>query len=100
MSRDERTRFAVVLVGDYPLPSFTKRELRWALASPRDALAKESEKQPRRSTRRFRGLYAHGLITNFPHARRWRVSLTGHRTMTTVIKLREVAYRYLSVSAA
>ena len=37
-------------------------------------------------------LHAHGLVAKIPPSRRWRVPLAGRRTMTTAIKLREVAY--------
>ena len=43
---------------------------------------------------------AHGLIAKIPRSRRWRVSLAGRRTMSTAIKLREVAYPALFASAA
>jgi hypothetical protein len=51
-------------------------------------------------TRLFRRLHAHALIAKIPHSRRWRVSLAGRRTMTTAIKLREVAYPSLFAAAA
>ena len=45
-------------------------------------------------------LHAHGLIAKIPRSRRWRVSLAGRRTMSTAIKLREVAYPSLFAAAA
>jgi len=60
----------------------------------------EAEKQPGQVTRLFRRPHAHGLIAKIPHSRRWRVSLAGRRTMTTAIKLREVAYPSLFAAAA
>ena len=57
-------------------------------------------KQPGQVTRLFRRLHAHGLIAKIPHSRRWRVSLPGRRTMTTAIKLRELAYPTLFAAAA
>ena len=43
---------------------------------------------------------ARGLIAKIPRSRRWRVSLSGRRTMTSAIKLREVAYPSLFAIAA
>jgi hypothetical protein len=51
-------------------------------------------------TRLLRRLHAHGPVAKIPHSRRWRVSLAGRRTMTTAIKLREVAYPSLFAAAA
>ena len=63
-------------------------------------LAPEADKRPGQVTRLLRRLHAHGLVAKIPHSRRWRVSLPGRRTMTTAIKLREVAYPSLFASAA
>jgi hypothetical protein len=43
---------------------------------------------------------ARGLVARIPRSRRWRVSLAGRRTMSTAIKLREVAYPALFAAAA
>jgi hypothetical protein len=51
-------------------------------------------------TRLLRRLYAQRLIAKIPHSHRWRVSLSGRRTMTAAIKLREVAYPGLFATAA
>ncbi len=40
------------------------------------------------------------LLSKIPRSRRWRVSLAGRRTMSTAIKLREVAYPALFAAAA
>jgi hypothetical protein len=48
----------------------------------------------------LRRLHAHGLVAKIPQSRRWRVSLDGRRTMTTAIKLREVAHPSLFPAAA
>lgn len=45
-------------------------------------------------------LHAHGLIAKIPRSRRWRVSLAGRRTMSTAIKLRDVAYPALFAATA
>ena len=55
---------------------------------------------PAQVTRLLRRLHAHGLVAKIPHSRRWMVSLAGRRTMTTAIKLREVAYPSLFAAAA
>jgi hypothetical protein len=44
---------------------------------------------PGQVARLLRRPHAHGLLAKIPQ---WRVSLSGRRTMTIAIKLREVAY--------
>ena len=84
----------------HTLHGFTNRDVRQKLAHTAYPLASEAEKQPGQVTRLFRRLHAHGLIAKIPHSRRWRVSLAGRRTMSTAIKLREVAYHSLFAAAA
>jgi hypothetical protein len=100
LSRNERMLFEVLLAGEYTLHGFTNRDVRQKLAQTLYPLATEAEKQPGQVTRLFRRLHAHALIAKIPHSRRWRVSLAGRRTMTTAIKLREVAYPSLFAAAA
>ena len=100
LSRNERLLFEVLLVGEHALHGFTNRDVRQHLAPTPYPLASQAEKQPGQVTRLFRRLHAHGLIAKIPHSRRWRVSLSGRRTMTTAIKLREVAYPSLFATAA
>jgi hypothetical protein len=68
--------------------------------APSYPLTPESDKRPGQVTRLRRRLHARGLVAKIPHARRWRVSLDGRRTMATAIKLREVAYPSLFAAAA
>jgi hypothetical protein len=100
LSRNERLLFGVLLVGEHALHGFTNRDVRQHLARTPYPLAPQAEKQPGQVTRLFRRLHAHGLIAKIPHSRRWRVSLSGRRTMATAIKLREVAYPSLFATAA
>jgi len=100
LSRNERMLFEVLLAGEYTLHGFTNRDVRQKLAQTLYPLATEAKKQPGQVTRLFRRLHAHALIAKIPHSRRWRVSLAGRRTMTTAIKLREVAYPSLFAAAA
>jgi hypothetical protein len=100
LSRNERMLFEVRLASEYTLHGFTNRDVRQKLAHTSYPLARQAEKQPGQVTRLFRRLNAHALIANIPHSRRWRVSLAGRRTMTTAIKLREVAYPSLFAAAA
>jgi DNA-binding IclR family transcriptional regulator len=89
----------VLLVGEHALHGFTNRDLRHKLARTSFPLAPEADKRPGQVTRLLRRLHAHGLVAKIPHSRRWRVSLAGRRTMTTAIKLREVAYPSLFAAA-
>jgi len=79
---------------------FTNRDVRLKLGRTSYPLAPSEDRQPSQVTRLFRRLHAHGLIAKLPRSRRWRVSLTGRRTMSTAIKLREVAYAALLAATA
>jgi DNA-binding IclR family transcriptional regulator len=92
--------FEVLLLGEHALHGLTNRDLRHKLARTSYPLAPEFDKRPGQVTRLLRRLHAHGLVAKIPHSRRWRVSLAGRRTMTTAIKLREVAYPSLFAAAA
>ena len=74
--------------------------LRQKLARTSYPLAPNEDMQPSQVTRLFRRLHAHGLIAKIPRSRRWRVSLAAPRTMSTAIKLREVAYPALFAATA
>jgi DNA-binding IclR family transcriptional regulator len=92
--------FEVLLLGEHALHGFTNRDLRQKLSRTSYPLAPEAGKRPAEVTRLLRRLHAHGLVAKIQHSRRWRVSLAGRRTMTTAIKLREVAYPSLFAAAA
>ena len=92
--------FEVLLAGEHALHGFTNRDLRRKLARTQYPMTSEVDKQAGQVTRLLRRLHAHGLVAKIPHSRRWRVSIAGRRTMTTAIKLREVAYPSLFAAAA
>jgi hypothetical protein len=100
LSRNERTLFEVLLAGEHALHGFTNRDVRQKLGRTTYPLTPEETKQPTQVTRLFRRLHAHGLIAKIPRSHRWRVSMAGRRTMSTAIKLREVAYPALFAAAA
>jgi hypothetical protein len=100
LSRNERMLFEVLLAGEHALHGFTNRDVRKKLGLTSYPLAPDEDRQPSQVTRLFRRLHAHGLIAKIPRSRRWRVSLAGRRTMSTAIKLREVAYPSLFATAA
>ena len=88
------------LAGEHALQGFTNRDVRQKLRLTAYPLAPNESMHPGQVTRLFRRLHAHGLIAKTPRMRRFRVSLAGRRTMSTAIKLREVAYRSLFATAA
>jgi len=100
LSRNERMLFEVLLAGEHALHGFTNRDVRQKLGRTSYPLAPNEDRQPSQVTRLFRRLHAHGLIAKIPRSRRWRVSLAGRRTMSTAIKLREVAYPALFAATA
>ena len=100
LSRNERMLFEVLLAGEHALHGFTNRDVRQKLRLTAYPLAPNEDMHPGQVTRLFRRLHAHGLIAKIPRSPRWRVSLAGRRTMSTAIKLREVAYPSLFAAAA
>jgi len=100
LPRNDRILFEVLLLGEHALRGFAKRDLRHKLARTSFPLASEADKRPGQVTRLLRRLHAHGLVAKIQHSRRWRASLAGRRTMTTAIKLRDVAYPSLFAPAA
>jgi hypothetical protein len=91
--------FEVLLLGEHALHGFTNRDLRQKLARTSFPLAPEFDKRPGQITRLLRRLH-YGLVAKILRSHRWRVPLAGRRTMTTAIKLREVAYPSLFAAAA
>jgi hypothetical protein len=120
LSQVQDPTLAVLLLGEHALHGLRKRDLRqklartsFSLAPPRRtstsfspaprtsfSLAPEFDKRPGQVTQLLRRLHAHGLVAKIPNSRRWQVSLAGRRTMTTAIKLREVANPSLFATAA
>ena len=100
LSRNERIVFEVLLAGEHALHGFTNRDVRQKLGLTSYPLAPDEDRRPSQVTRLFRRLHAHGLIAKIPRSHRWRVSLAGRPTMSTAIKLREVAYPSLFATAA
>ena len=92
LSRNQRMLFEVHLSGEHALHGFTNRDVRQKLRLTAYSLAANEDMHPGQVTRLFRRLHAHGLIAKIPRSRRFRVSLAGRRTMSTAIRLREVAY--------
>ena len=99
LSRNERMLFEVLLAGEHALHGFTNRDVRQKLRLTAYPLAASEDMHPGQVTQLFRRLL-HGLIAKTPRSRRFRVSLAGRRTMSTAIKLREVAYPSLFATAA
>lgn len=100
LSRNERILFEVLLAGEHALHGFTNRDVRQKLGLTSYPLAPDEDRQPSQVTRLFRQLHAQGVIAKIPRSRRWRISLAGRRTISTAIKLREVAYPNLFAAAA
>jgi hypothetical protein len=72
----------------------------WPDLRRRAGAVPDALKQSAQITRLLRRLHAHSLIAKILHSRRWRVSLSGRRTMAAALKLRELAYPRLYVEAA
>jgi hypothetical protein len=99
LSRNKGILFEVLLAGEHALYGFTTRDVRQKLGRTPYPFAANEDRLPNWVTRLFRRLHAHGLVAKIPRSRRWRVSLAGRRTMSSVIKFRDVAYPALFAAA-
>ncbi len=80
--------FKAVLCGEHNINGFRNKDIRCKLfiqTSDKHKMKHQSTKV----TRLFTILHAHKLIAKVPRTRRWRVTLDGHKVMSTAITLRD-----------
>ena len=88
LARDDQALFQAALKGEHAVRGFRNSELAQHLfgARPDDALARR--RQCGQISRRISLLRAHGLVAKFPRSRRYRVTPSGQRFMSTALHLR------------
>jgi len=84
----DQALFAAVLRGEHALRGFRNGELAERLFGPRPNDPVERRRQCGRVSRRISLLRAHGLVAKIPRSRRYRVTESGQRFMSTALHLR------------
>lgn len=88
LGADDQALFQAALRGEHAVRGFRNGELAQQLfgARPKDPV--ERRRQCGRISRRISLLRAHGLIAKFPRSRRYRVTQSGQRFMSTAVSVR------------
>ena len=89
MGRDDQALFRAALCGEQTVRGFRNGELAERLLGPRPKDAQERRKRCGRISRRIALLRAHGLVAKVPRSRRYRVTPSGQRFMSTAIHVRQ-----------
>jgi hypothetical protein len=88
LGRDDQALFEATLRGEHAVRGFRNGELAQQLFGPKPSDATERRRQCGRVSRRISLLRAHGLVAKIPRTRRYRVTQSGQRFMSTAIHLR------------
>ncbi len=88
LGRDDQALFQAALRGEHAVRGFRNGELAACLFGPKPQDLVERRRQCGRVSRRIRLLRAHGLVAKFPRSRRYRVTESGQRFMSTAIHVR------------
>jgi len=88
LGRDDQALFQATLRGEYALRGFRNGELAQQLFGVRPNDPVERRRRCGRVSRRISLLRAHGLVAKVPRSRRYRVTASGQRFMSTAIHLR------------
>jgi hypothetical protein len=88
LGRDDQALFAAALRGEHAVRGFRNGELAERLFGPRPSDPTERRRQCGRVSRRISLLRAHGLVAKIPRTRRYRVTESGQRFMSTALHLR------------
>ncbi len=89
LSAEEAAVFAAMLRGEHAVQGFRNRDIRHALGWDRCRDPEQRAKMSARTSRLFALLRGHGLITKVSHTNYYRLTIKGHRVMTTSLKLRQ-----------
>lgn len=81
--RDEIRFFAAILDGDHIARGFRNKDIRAALYGDNPSVARPSAAVGRLLKR----LHARHLVAKIPHSRRWRVTETGRRLLSSAVQL-------------
>jgi hypothetical protein len=88
LGRDDQALFQAALRGEYAVRGFRNGELSEQIMGPRPKDAGERRRRCGRMSRRIALLRAHGLVAKVPRSRRYRVTSSGQRFMSTAIQVR------------
>jgi len=88
LGRDDQALFEAALRGEYAVRGFRNGELAERLFGPVPSDPAERRRRCGRVSRRISLSRAHGLVAKVPRARRYRVTASGQRFMSTAIHLR------------
>lgn len=88
LGRDDQALFQATLRGEHAVRGFRNGELAQQLFGPKPEDPVERRRQCGRVSRRISLLRAHGLVAKFPRSRRYRVTDSGQRFMSTAIHVR------------
>jgi hypothetical protein len=88
LGRDDQALFQATLRGEHAVRGFRNGELAQQLFGPTPKDPVERRRRCGRVGRRISLLRAHGLLAKFPRSRRYRVTDSGQRFMSTSIHLR------------
>jgi hypothetical protein len=88
LGRDDQALFRAALRGEHAVRGFRNGELAERLFGSRLKDAGERRRRCGRVGRRIGLLRAHGLVAKIPRSRRYRVTMSGQRFMSTALHLR------------
>jgi len=88
LGRDDQALFQAVLRGEHAVRGFRNGELAERLFGSRPKDPRERRQRCGRVSRRISLLRGHGLVAKVPRSRRYRVTGSGHRFMSTAIQVR------------
>ena len=88
LGRDDQALFQAVLRGEHAVRGFRNGELAERLFGPKPQDPRERRQRCGRVCRRISLLRAHGLVAKIPRSRRYRVTRSGQRFMSTAIQVR------------
>ena len=100
LGRDDQALFQAVLRGEYAVRGFRNQELARHLFGPKPTEDQERRRQSGRVSRLISLLRAHGLIAKFPRSRRYRVTVSGQRFMSTAVHVRRKLFPAKLTAAA
>jgi hypothetical protein len=88
LSRDDQALFAAALKGEHAVRGFRNGEVAEHLFGPRPKDPLERRRRCGQVSRRISLLRAHSLVAKVPRSRRYHVTLSGQRFMSTALHLR------------
>jgi hypothetical protein len=92
LSRDDQALFQAALRGEHAIRGFRNRELAEHLFGPQPVDPAERRRRCGRVSRLISLLRAHGLASKIPRSRRYQITASGQRFMSTAIHVRSTMF--------